>query len=299
MIGSCFVESMYAKLCSYKIPITYNPFGITYNPISIAHQLCSLHNNQKPKVDIISNVPYPFSHHGMYRKETLKETDDAINQTWLPAQREFCNINTYIFTLGSAYAWKRNNVIVNNCHKRPAKEFTRELLSIDTITSSLSAAFSLLPKDCIIICTVSPIRHIRDGLQENNISKSTLRMSLHELERQDSRIQYFPSFEIMTDDLRDYRFYEEDLIHPSKMAVDYIWNQFKQYAIGDPLEERQIEIQSLHKRLSHRPSHPKSAEYKRFIETTKRLLDTLQKRHPNLDWSTERKQMRKLTALYP
>lgn len=297
MIGSCFVENIYTKIQSYKLPTTYNPFGITYNPISIAHQIRSLHTNQHPKVDIISDAPYPFAHHGMFRKKTVEATYEAINQTWRPAQRNFTHINTCIVTLGSAYAWKRQNTVVNNCHKRPTKEFTRVLLSVDDIFSSLRAAFLLLPKECTIICTVSPVRHIRDGLVENNISKSSLRMSIYELQREDPRVQYFPSFEIMMDDLRDYRFYKRDLLHPTKMAVDYIWEQFKHAAIDKTLDERHNEIQSLHKRLSHHPLHPQSVECTEFVHKTSQMLDTLRERYPHLDWSVEQEELLRLIAL--
>ena len=297
MIGSCFTENIYAKFQSYKIPIVYNPFGITYNPVSIADQISSLYTNKRQKIDVIHNSPYPFAHHGSFRKNTLHETNEAINRSWQNAQKECSNINTCILTFGSAYAWKRNNRVVNNCHKRPATEFSRELLPVDTIVSSIQESLNLLPQDCSIIFTISPVRHIRDGLIENNISKSTLRIALHELEKQDPRIHYFPSFEIMMDDLRDYRFYKDDLLHPSSMAVNYIWELFKAHSIENTLEARSKKIRSLHKRLSHRPQNTNSDIFSQFVQKTEKELITLQESYPALDWKPEQEALIQLTAL--
>lgn len=299
MIGSCFTEHMYAKLQTYKLPILYNPFGITYNPLSIADQITSIYTNRKPKVDILEGKPYPFAHHGSFRKETLQETHCAIDQVWNRAQEMASSINTCILTLGSAYAWRRDQVVVNNCHKRPGSEFTRKLLSVDTITTHLKKALALLPQDCSVLFTVSPVRHIRDGLIENNISKSTLRLAIHELERHIPRVHYFPSFEIMMDDLRDYRFYEDDLLHPSSMAIDYIWKRFQHHVLRDELEDRFHAFNQLHKRLAHRPLHPKSPQFAQFIKKTEIIMTSLQKKYPDLDWSKEQKSFAELTKLCP
>ena len=299
MIGSCFTENMNAKLQSYKLPIVYNPFGITYNPLSIADQITSIYTNRKPKIDVLEEKPYPFAHHGSFRKETLQETHYAIDQAWNRAQKMASSINTCIITLGSAYAWIRDQKVVNNCHKRPRSEFTRKLLSVDTIATHLKKALQLIPQNCSILLTVSPVRHIRDGLVENNISKSTLRLAIHELEKHIPRVHYFPSFEIMMDDLRDYRFYEDDLLHPSSMAIDYIWQQFQNHVLSEELEERFHSFDQLHKRLAHRPLHPKSPQFAQFVVKTKYIMTSLQEKYPDLDWSKEKEALSELTKLSP
>ena len=296
MIGSCFAEHMHTKFLPYKLPITNNPYGITYNPISIAEQITSLSSGSSPTITLLNKKPYPFEHHGTFRKSTEQETRTTIDCSWTPAQRSISSINHCILTLGSAYAWMRNGSVVNNCHKRPREEFTRSLLSVESITSALKKAIQYLPNQCVITCTISPVRHLRDGIEKNNISKSTLRLALHQLQREDSRVQYFPSYDIMMDDLRDYRFYKDDLTHPNSMALSYIWSLFQHHTIDESLHSRYTRTLALHKRLTHRPQDRSTPDFTRFLDGTHKELELLKKQHPQLDWRTETEQLSNLIS---
>lgn len=287
LIGSCFSQHMYQFLSQMKVSLCYNPYGITYNPCSIAEQITSLFHNIPPKMYKVDNSYIPFQHHGSFRKNTKEDTEREIQCHWKEAIQQITSISDVCITLGSAFAWFRDGMIINNCHKRPSTEFSRQLLEIDTIVVALQKSLQLFPPHTNITFTVSPIRHIRDGLIENNLSKSILRAAIHLLQQEDTRIQYFPAFEIMMDDLRDYRFYESDLMHPSPMAIQYIFEHVRTHMIDISLQKREVEFQKIYKRLEHKPLHPQSEEWRTFVRKTRSLLTILEKEYPQLDWTKE------------
>ncbi len=193
-----------------------------------------------------------------------------------------------IITLGTSWVYRNidSNEIVANCHKVPQKEFTKELLSVETIEKSIKNSVTLvnqINKNVKFIFTVSPVRHIKDGFVENTISKAHLITSLQHLlntEHFKLNTEYFPSYEILLDELRDYRFYAEDMLHPNQVAIDYIWQRFKETVISEKAFQTMDEVETIQKALSHRPFNPNSTSHLKFIENTQRKVSNLQARFP-------------------
>ncbi|MEQ9231951.1 MAG: GSCFA domain-containing protein, partial [Cyclobacteriaceae bacterium] len=228
-MGSCFADSIGSKLSDHKFNILSNPFGTIYNPIS----LCDLFNDEINDSEIIENkgVYYHWQAHGEISALTKDDLLENLNSKRQNLKAALLKADWLIITLGSAFAYrlKSSQKIVANCHKVPQSEFTKELLSIEAMAESLSNAFQQLKTQnpsLNIIFTVSPVRHTRDGLVENNRSKARLMEVSRELSQSNDWITYFPAYEIMVDELRDYRFYAKDLVHPNEEAIDYIWKRF-------------------------------------------------------------------------
>ena len=296
LLGSCFAQHMYRFLQQIKVDLTYNPYGISYNPLSIAQQIRDICIRRTPEMEMIDGSPYPFLHHGDFRRDTLVETEKKIHQSFESAIQSVPVAQHFIITFGSAFAWFRNGQVVNNCHKRPSREFERRLLSIQEMVVGLQEAFSHLPVSSTITITISPVRHLRDGMIDNGVSKAFLRAAVQLLMERDDRIQYFPSYEIMMDDLRDYRFYQDDLLHPSTMAVAYIQQHVSAELFDSSLQEREKICARLQKRLSHRPFR-RGKEWKSFLVSTQRELETCMKQHPELDWSDEERRLQALLEM--
>jgi len=256
-MGSCFAEHIGERLIYYKIPTSLNPFGIVYNPISIVESLeyllktdfiFSEKNNQLVESPIGWNS---FTHHGQFSHPQKEIVVEKIN-TALQETRNFLNNTTkLILTFGTAnvFVYKKTGQIVANCHKVPQQEFV--------ILQKLKKSFPHLE----VIVTVSPVRHIRDGLVENQRSKATLVMALNHMVEQYDFVHYFPSYELLLDDLRDYRFYKKDLIHPTEMAVDYIWDFFTQTWFSQDTIELNQKIKKIRMAASHRPLKPDSPKH--------------------------------------
>ena len=289
MLGSCFSVNIGNNLLRYKFSISLNPCGITYNPISIAKTLWRLRTHRpysEADLTIIEGVPIPFSHHGSFRRETVAETLQAMNESWNVACQSLVKTKHLFLTFGTAYVWQRDEEIVNNCHKRPRSEFVHRLLTVEEIVSELVPVFQQLT-DMQIILNVSPIRHLHSGLSGNCLSKSTLRLACHHLSCQFQNVSYFPSFEAVIDDLRDYRFYGEDLLHPSSLAVQYIWKLFEETFFSSETITRTNTIDHLYKRLNHRPLYPESNSSIQFVQATEAQLCKLMRMYPNASWREE------------
>lgn len=226
LVGSCFADSIGQMMAQRGLQVTCNPFGTLYNPLSIAQAL----NLQSP----ISNLQFheglwhSMDHHGSFSRPTEEETRAAVTESIATMQRALNEASVVIVTFGTAWVYEMDGNVVANCHKLPADRFTRRRLSVDEIVKTWMSIIARYP-DKHWIFTVSPIRHIKDGLHENQLSKATLLQAIEQLTipfRDGQEVGYFPAFEIMLDELRDYRFYADDLVHPSNMAVEYIWNRF-------------------------------------------------------------------------
>ena len=266
--GSCFSDEIGNKLNDLGFNIINNPFGVLYNPISIAHSLEFCKSNQIfEEKDIIIRDPYSktpsytsFYHHGSFARYSKEEFLSNANNKLEIAKTAYKNSRFFLITLGTSWVFRHleSNIIVSNCHKHQAKEFIRERLKVKEIVTILSPIIkeSLNHSNDDIpqwIFTVSPIRHLKDGLHGNEISKATLLLAIEQLCEEYSNVHYFPSYEIMMDELRDYRFYNEDMIHPTPQAVNYIWENFKEYAIN-PDEFQRIKIAEKNIRINaHRP----------------------------------------------
>ena len=243
MLGSCFSTEIGQILKDYRFDVMVNPFGVLYNPCSIANSIKRLLNATPFTADdVIQTNPTDsnaaskfasFSHHSSFARHTPEEFLNTANQSLAEAAYFLNTADTIIITLGTAWIFRNISTgkIVSNCHKRVAKEFNRELLSVEECyTVLLETANSL--RDKKIIFTVSPIRHLKDTAHGNQISKSTLLLAVEKITSNCDWCKYFPSYEIMMDELRDYRYYAEDMVHPSALAVKFIFEKFKESNIS-------------------------------------------------------------------
>lgn len=281
ILGSCFAQEIGTKLLGAKMPITLNPNGIMFNPASIGRAYHDIINRiQYSESELVEHngIWHSMQHHGSFSESTPEAILRRINGQ-KPTEFDYI-----IVTLGTAWVYQYGGEVVANCHKIPAEQFIRTRLSFAQCVESLTPiAQSLVP----VIVTVSPVRHIKDGLAENSLSKSILRVAAGELSERYENVHYFPSFEILMDELRDYRYYGDDMLHPSTRAVEYIWERFGESFFTDQTQRLNTEIQKITTALAHRPIHPESAEHQQFRAKTRAAAEKLSAAHPEIDFSAE------------
>ncbi len=272
-LGSCFVDSIGNKLNLGKFRILQNPFGTLFHPVAIENALARIHSAVYYTESEIFNrdeLYFSWDHHTSFNKTSLRSALEGINSQLEKANEFIQNTNVFILTFGTSWVYKikQLDLIVANCHKVPAQHFEKVLLTDAQIKSSIKNCFNFIldiNPNAQIITTISPVRHIKDGLIENNISKSRLISNLSELVSQFDNVEYFPAYELMMDDLRDYRFYKEDLIHPNDMAVEYIWDKFSEKYFTEETSIKIRTAEKIHSSLSHRPMNTSSIAYKTFL----------------------------------
>lgn len=272
-LGSCFAETIGNYLSQFKFKVSTNPLGTIFNPIAISNVI---NWGIKPfdfDKNLVTTKEGRFTHF-MFHSDIYGNTIDELRSISQTIHKEFHkklhNIDTLIITLGTAYCYKhlQTNTYVSNCHKVPQKEFSKELINIQTIKASLIESIQSLPKLKQTILTVSPVRHLKDSIELNSVSKSTLRLATHQLSTHNKNIHYFPSYEIMLDDLRDYRFFKEDMIHPTEQAKQYICEHFSISLFSKDTRQTNQRIQKIKNAVNHRPFNPSSAEHQNFIQKT-------------------------------
>ncbi|MCE7065709.1 GSCFA domain-containing protein [Dyadobacter sp. CY326] len=283
-IGSCFADVLGSQLAAHKFQVLNNVFGTVFNPLAIAKILdASLDGKQPHQALYFQNADNIWLHHDFH--SSLFGNDQAALQNQLTvrlqeAQAFLRETDILVITFGTAFAFrhKNTNQIIGNCHKVPADNFVKELLHPDQIMiayDQLIQKLQSVKRNLRIIMTVSPVRHTRDTLPLNNVSKSTLRLVCHRLSEKYKQVEYFPSYEIMMDELRDYRFYEEDLIHPNKTAEDYIFNAFsKAYMHIDALNFMK-EWESIRQMIAHRPQHGATESQRKLLKSLHAKLHAL------------------------
>ncbi len=270
-VGSCFAENMGVRLRDLQMPVCINPFGISYNPISMAETLAACRDNRpftEEDLYFDGELYHSWQHHGSFSSTDSEKTLAHIRQN-ISEAHNFLNETAHILiTFGTAWVYElvEQNRIVNNCHKAPSKMFRKRLLTVsETVEAYTPLLTDLLKNGKKIIFSVSPIRHLRDGFIENNISKSVLILAIAQLrDIFGLTIQYFPAYEIVLDDLRDYRFYADDMIHPSNLAIDYIWDKFQSVYFDESAKEKIKEILKTRKMSAHRPLHTDTKTYEKF-----------------------------------
>jgi hypothetical protein len=287
-IGSCFAENIGNRLIENHFNCCLNPFGILFNPVSIAQSITRiLSGRQYDKTELIENdgLWHSFDHHGEFSSPSADECLEQINKSFIDAIAVFNRLDCLIITLGTAFVFINNNTqkTVANCRKIPQSEFTRKLVSINDITNSLSSIleklYQLNPNlNCIV--TVSPVRHLRDNPNENAVSKAHLISAVNELQNKFQQLHYFPAYEIMMDDLRDYRFYDEDMAHPNTMAVDYIWQRFCEATMVDDAASFINEYDAIRQAKAHRVINKTSNSTIAFIKQSIDKTKELQARYP-------------------
>ncbi len=294
-IGSCFADNIGLKLKQYKFPVEHNPFGVLYNPVSVMNNLESV---IKKKVYTESDLFFyndqwlSFNHYSAFSNTDKKECLKQINSR-IGSASEFLKNTSYLFiTFGTAwvYEFKKSGQIVANCHKIPANEFKRYLLNPKDIVDTCKILYKKLKEynpEIKIIFTVSPIRHWKDGAEMNQVSKSILLLSIYQLRKEFPGIYYFPVYEIFMDELRDYRFYGADMLHPSEIAIDYLWNRFIETYIDEKSLTAINDIEKLNKAINHKPFNVSSKQYQEFINKSLEFIELLQKKYPNLNFKEE------------
>lgn len=276
LTGSCFTENIGNYLKQYRFAVNINPFGIMYNPISIFNTLNNIINQKiYTEQDLLQNngLYISLDHHGLFSGTDKDEVLAGINKSIEKAHTDFNDGKYIIITLGTSfiYNYLSQNKIVANCHKIPNKEFEKRLLTTEEIKKSYAEIKDKV-KDKIILFTVSPVRHWRNGAVENQRSKSILIESIHQLISENSNCHYFSAYEIMMDELRDYRFYEEDMLHPNKVAVKYIWERFAETYFNDDTSSINKKIEKINLLLQHRNKHPNTKEQILFEEKVKNTI---------------------------
>jgi hypothetical protein len=278
--GSCFSDAIGQRLKRFKFPVRVNTFGTSYNPISIHNALTYAVDKVYPSVHSYTQsqgVCVNFDFHSTFASLTKEDCAKKIEKT-IDDAHAFLRTAEFVFiTYGTTWVYERmdTNEIVANCHKLPAKQFQKRLLTQDEIIKSFATLhknLSRLNPNAAIILTVSPVRHLKDTLELNGVSKAMLRAFCHEAASAFPGVEYFPSYEIMMDDLRDYRFYHSDMIHPSEEAEDYIWEQF----MGKYFTKKETEFvngfEKVLRAIHHRPFNANSEAHQQFVRETQRKL---------------------------
>jgi hypothetical protein len=294
LVGSCFTDHVFNYLVASKFRAVQNPNGVLFNPVSIANAL-----NRYVQHKHVSSIEL-FEQNGLWnhwdfhsnlsctsQEESLVRMNEAISS----AHSFLKHAQWLIVTLGSAYVYEwKGGQIVANCHKMPASHFTKRMLDPDEIISTYTKTIAALKQfnhNLNIIFTISPVRHLRDGFVENNRSKSVLIHAVDKLISQQDHLYYFPSYELVVDDLRDYRFYAEDMVHPNYQATRYVWEKFCAAAINGRSREVMKELDQLNMAFHHKPLHPDSTEHMKFRNKYKEITQSLAARFPSIDLSKE------------
>ncbi len=285
-VGSCFAKAVGERFRQNKFDTCINPFGTLYNPISVFSLLLNAINQSVPDDDtylINQEVHFNYQFHSDFSSETKEGLQAQIKKTLKSTRNYLKHCNWVVITLGSAFGYecKETERIVANCHKMPAQLFRRRLLSPNGITEQFEQLYNALkvlnPKiNCIL--TVSPVRHLRDTLVQNSVSKSALRLATHSIqERYPGDVHYFPSYEILIDELRDYRFYQSDMLHPSEVAEDYIWQKVTEYYLDSDAQQFIKTWNPIYKAMHHRAFRPSSEAHQKFLQNTINRLKQLNK----------------------
>jgi hypothetical protein len=295
LIGSCFTEHMGNRLTDLKFPVLQNPNGILFDPTSVCYSLLSYMEGKKyQESDLfqLNELWQSWRHHSIFSGTDQQQVLDRLNKKQLAAQKFVAEADWVIITLGSSFSYrlKEEDKPVANCHRAPAQWFKKHLLEI----SEMKAMFN----DCItklmsfnpglrLIFTVSPVRHIRDGVVENNHSKARLLETVHYLVNEFNHVYYFPAYELVIDVLRDYRFYDIDLVHPNYAATEFVFEKFTENFID---ESSQVMIQEIRKFISayrHKPFQPATTAHQNFLKGNLENIRAYQQKHPYLDFSRE------------
>ncbi len=272
LLGSCFSENIGDKLNYFKFQTSQNPFGILFHPKAIENLvLKAIHKKKYQEKDLIYQNErwHCFDAHSNLSSSNKITILNNLNSAISSAETKLKEASHIIITLGTSWVYRyiKNDEIVANCHKIPQKKFLKEILSVRKITQSLEALMASIKsvnKNATILFTVSPVRHLKDGFIENVRSKSHLISAIHNVINNRKNTYYFPSYEIMMDELRDYRFYTEDMIHPNKIAIQYIWEKFIETWFTEDAKKVMKEVETIQKGLTHKPFNKNSEEYKKF-----------------------------------
>lgn len=296
-IGSCFSTSIGKQFETGHLPVMINPSGTVYNPVSVCNTLDTITEKKRYTVSDLYNYNgtwISFNHYTDFSGPVPEKVLDKINKRREDALSFLSKAHFLFITFGTAmvYRLRKSGTIVSNCHKLPSAEFTHERLSVNDITSlwktRLDKLQSLFP-ELKIVFTISPIRHLKDGAHINQISKSVLFLAVEELLKHPSRPDYFPAYELVMDDLRDYRFFDEDMVHLTPSAVSYIWKAFSECYLEDKTLEIWLEVSRITGAVSHKIQTDSHEKIKVFSEKILSRIESIESRAPEIDLGNEKK----------
>lgn len=288
LLGSCFSEHIGKKLAYYKFNTFQNPLGILFHPKAIENLILKAVNQDKYTEDdifFLNERWHCFEAHSELSHANKNVLLSNLNLAIEKTHQVLLEASHIIITLGTAWTYRHieTDITVANCHKMPQKKFLKELLSVDEVAASIENCVALLrsinPKITILF-TVSPVRHLKDGFVENQQSKAHLLAGIHQTVSTRNQIHYFPSYEIMMDELRDYRFYAEDMIHPNTTAIKYIWDKFQHVWISHESEKTLEEVETIQKGLAHKPFNSNSEAHQAFLVKLQGKIAQLQQQYP-------------------
>lgn len=291
--GSCFAENMAEKFDYFKFQNETNLFGIIFNPVSIEKIMSRVIKQEfytEKDVFFYNERWHSYEVHSDLSNSDREELLETLNKAILETYKNLKEATHSIITYGTSWIYRNleSDEIVANCHKVPQKQFSKELLPIEVIQKSIQNTIELiqvLNPDINFIFTVSPVRHIKDGFVENQLSKSHLFAAVHfnlksipSLRDNNLKLEYFPSYEIMMDELRDYRFYTEDMLHPNQVAIDYIWHKFSESYISEESISTLQEVSEIQKSLRHRSFNPESDQHQKFLAKLQQKISAIQEK---------------------
>lgn len=294
-IGSCFATHMGERLAQLKFSATHNPFGIVYNPISVCRALELMLGKREftaHDLGFANGLWYSFYHHSSFSLSDKEQMLQQLNKEVERSAMLLESLDVLIITLGTAmvYEHKQTGQVVSNCHKLPSSQFNHRMLSVDEIYKQLATTIAMLKQlrpSLRFILSVSPIRHVKDDFTTNQLSKSSLLLAVDSVCKTHADVAYFPAYEIMMDELRDYRFYADDMLHPSPLAIEYIWQKFISAAADDEALAIIPEVERLVAAKRHRPFDPQTSEHKTFLSAFLQKTESLKERYPFLNLDKE------------
>lgn len=291
LIGSCFSENIGSKFKQHKFSVLENPNGILFNPVSISKSITSyIENKQYSKVDLFyqNELWNSWEHHTRFSDVDLDVCLNRINASQQQAHQFIKTADWVFITLGSAFVYElENKSIVANCHKVPTDKFKKKLLSVEDVLAVLDNVMHRIfmhNPTAKIMFTISPVRHLRDGFVENNRSKAVLIQAVHHLVNKFNKLFYFPAYELVIDDLRDYRFYAEDLVHPNYAATNYVWDKLVDCCIDKNTIQLMKQLNEINAAVNHKSFNPTTEAHQKFIDTTLSKINTIKKIHPHINF---------------
>lgn len=290
LLGSCFSDNIGKKLSYHKFQSVLNPFGILFHPKaieSVIKNAISKKEYTEEDLFFFNECWHCFEAHSKLSSSSKEQVLVELNKASASMNTALKSSTHIIITLGTSWIYRflESGQIVANCHKVPQHKFKKELLSVTEINKSVSSIISLIREvnpNINFIFTVSPVRHLKDGFIENQQSKSHLISALHQIIKIHENTFYFPSYEIMMDELRDYRFYKEDMIHPNQIAINYIWEKFYENWFSDEALDLKKQVLKIQRGLEHKPFNPNSNEHRKFLASLQEKIETLKKKYSHI-----------------
>lgn len=296
-MGSCFAENMGSYLQACKFRVCCNPFGVVYNPLALSENLMKLIRKDRfteNDLSFYNELWYSYSHYTLFSDTNREECLNSINSQFLHAKKFISEADVLYLTLGTSWTYrlKETGAIVANCHKIPASKFDRFNASVPEMANALAVSVSAIRNinpSLKVVFTVSPIRHWNDGAIENQRSKAALILTIAALQDELADIYYFPAYEIMMDELRDYRFYAADKLHPSEEATEYLREKFTSVFLADETKNLLRSIEKILDSVKHKPRFPSTKAYRKFIDNVAANIYRLKEKYPFLDFNDELK----------